>query len=182
MQTQTLTLKITHTHARKALRALEEKHFIKIIDEPSFDSPALRGKVLHLQEFKNWIASAETSPTVSLNTRKIFMAKQKKAITTTRQIRVSVNALKNINEITGYIAFVNQEPLNAIKAGDAFLDSLTGLNKIHLLLKNVLNFQPKQKYIGRQSVIPGLLSIKSQLPDLSSWALFTDQEYAPLKR
>lgn len=77
---KTLTLEITHTNARKALRVLEEKHFIKIIDEPSFDSPALPGKVLHLQEFKNWIAGAETSPTVSLNTAKSSWLSKRKQL------------------------------------------------------------------------------------------------------
>ena len=67
---QILTLEITHTNARKALRALEEKHLIRIIDESLSDSPTLPGKILHLQEFKNWIADAENSPTVSLNTAK----------------------------------------------------------------------------------------------------------------
>jgi plasmid stabilization system protein ParE len=35
------------------------------------------------------------------------------------RVRLSVNATQNINEITGYIAFVKQSPLNAIKVGDA---------------------------------------------------------------
>lgn len=48
------------------------------------------------------------------------MGKQKKAIATTYQIIISANTIQNINEITGYIAFVNQQPLmqskSAIKA------------------------------------------------------------------
>lgn len=68
------------------------------------------------------------------------MAKQKKTIATTRQIRVSVNAVQNINEITGYIAFVNHQPLNAIKVGDAFFSLFDRIQQIHLYLKNVLNF------------------------------------------
>ena len=34
-------------------------------------------------------------------------------------IRISNNAYQNINEITGYIAFVKYQPLNAMKVGDA---------------------------------------------------------------
>lgn len=68
------------------------------------------------------------------------MAKQKKTIATTRQIRVSVNAVQNINEITGYIAFVNHQPLNAIKVGDALFSLFDRIQQIHLYLKNVLNF------------------------------------------
>jgi len=75
---QTLTVEITHTNARKALQALEEKHFIKIIDELLVGSPALPGKALRLQQFKNWIANAEASDTVSLTTAKsIWLSKKK---------------------------------------------------------------------------------------------------------
>jgi hypothetical protein len=35
------------------------------------------------------------------------MGGQKKTIATTYQVRVIANALQNIDEITGYIAFVN---------------------------------------------------------------------------
>ncbi len=68
------------------------------------------------------------------------MAKQKKTIATTRQIRVSVNAVQNINKITGHIAFVNHQPLNAIKVGDALFSLFDRIQQIHLYLKNVLNF------------------------------------------
>ncbi|MBY0480585.1 MAG: hypothetical protein K2Q21_04450 [Chitinophagaceae bacterium] len=77
---QTLTLEITHANARKALQALEEKHFIKVIDEPLFDSPALPGNLLNLEAFKNWIAAAETSATVSLNTAKSSWQSKRKQL------------------------------------------------------------------------------------------------------
>jgi hypothetical protein len=48
------------------------------------------------------------------------MDEQTEAITTTYQIRLSENAGHNIDEITGYIAFINHQPLNTIKVGDAF--------------------------------------------------------------
>lgn len=49
------------------------------------------------------------------------MGRKEKTTVKTRQIslRVSVNALLNIDEITGYIAFIKEQPLNAIKVGDA---------------------------------------------------------------
>lgn len=52
------------------------------------------------------------------------MASQKKATATTRQIRISTVAIQNINEITGYIAFVQQEPINSIKVGNAIFATL----------------------------------------------------------
>jgi plasmid stabilization system protein ParE len=47
------------------------------------------------------------------------MGRQTKTAATAHELRISTNALQNIDEITGYIAFVNQQPLNAVKVGDA---------------------------------------------------------------
>ncbi|HEY8780470.1 MAG TPA: type II toxin-antitoxin system RelE/ParE family toxin [Mucilaginibacter sp.] len=52
------------------------------------------------------------------------MDKQTHATATTYQIRLSENAIQNIDEITGYIAFINHQPLNAIKVGDAFFEAI----------------------------------------------------------
>lgn len=52
------------------------------------------------------------------------MGRQKKAIVSTYQVRVTANALQNIDEITGYIAFVKQQSLNAIKVGDAIFATI----------------------------------------------------------
>lgn len=47
------------------------------------------------------------------------MGEQKKAASKPYKVRISNHALRNIDEITGYIAFINQQPLNAIRVGDA---------------------------------------------------------------
>jgi plasmid stabilization system protein ParE len=52
------------------------------------------------------------------------MGKQTKEIDKTYTVRLSFPAQQNIDEITGYIAFINQQPLNAIKVGDAFFTSI----------------------------------------------------------
>lgn len=53
------------------------------------------------------------------------MGKQKKTASKTYEVRLSANALQNIDEITGYISFINQQPLNAIKAGDAIFETIS---------------------------------------------------------
>ena len=50
------------------------------------------------------------------------MGRQKKAASKTFQVVLSSNALQNIDEITGYIAFIKQQPSNAIKVGDSIFD------------------------------------------------------------
>ena|SRR5579872_6566004 len=52
------------------------------------------------------------------------MGLQEKAASENYEVRVSANALQNIEEITGYIAFVKQQPMNAAKVGDALFFSI----------------------------------------------------------
>jgi plasmid stabilization system protein ParE len=52
------------------------------------------------------------------------MGLQEKTTPKNYEVRVSINALQNIEEITGYIAFVKQQPLNAVKVGDALFAAI----------------------------------------------------------
>jgi plasmid stabilization system protein ParE len=40
------------------------------------------------------------------------------------QVRITDNALQNIDDITGYIAYINHQPLNAIRVGDAIFATI----------------------------------------------------------
>ena len=46
------------------------------------------------------------------------MRRQKGETPKSLTVSVSVNVLQNVNEITGYIAFVARQPLNAVRVGD----------------------------------------------------------------
>jgi plasmid stabilization system protein ParE len=63
------------------------------------------------------------------------MDKKAEATPTAYQVRLSQNAEKNIDEITGYIAFIKHQPINAIKVGDAFFKA------IHAIEKNPFGFK-----------------------------------------
>ena len=52
------------------------------------------------------------------------MGKQKKTASTAYKISISANAVQNIDEITGYVPFINQQPLNAIRVGDAIFETI----------------------------------------------------------
>jgi hypothetical protein len=52
------------------------------------------------------------------------MDPQEKTTPINYQVRISANAIQNIEEITGYIAFVNQQPLNAAKGGDSIFATI----------------------------------------------------------
>ena len=51
------------------------------------------------------------------------MGNAKEKASKTYTLRVTENALQNINEITGYIAYIKHQPLNAIRVGDKLFET-----------------------------------------------------------
>jgi plasmid stabilization system protein ParE len=52
------------------------------------------------------------------------MGNKKKTTAAAYKVRITNNTQENIDAITGYIAFINHQPLNAIKIGDAILATI----------------------------------------------------------
>lgn len=52
------------------------------------------------------------------------MGSSKKKTPKKYPLRLSAIALRNIDEITGYIAFINNQPANAVKVGDAIFRTI----------------------------------------------------------
>jgi hypothetical protein len=77
---QTLTIQVTDNNGLKALHALEQKHFIRILENSGTDSPALPGNVLNIDAFRSWINSADDSPTVTLQEAKAKWAAKRKQL------------------------------------------------------------------------------------------------------
>jgi len=77
---QTLTLEITNIRAMRTLQNLVTKNEIRIITESGIDTPALPGKPLSLQQFKQWIATSEAAPTISLKAAKSEWTARKKRL------------------------------------------------------------------------------------------------------
>lgn len=46
-----------------------------------------------------------------------------------RKVKVSLQALRDIDSITGYIAFVNHQPENAIRVGDKIFETIHKIGK-----------------------------------------------------
>lgn len=88
------------------------------------------------------------------------MGGQKKTIATAFKINISNNVVLNIDEVTGYIAFVNHQQISANTIGDTIFDTIERIKKILLLLRNVRKFLPKIKATEKLRVIVGTLSIK----------------------
>ncbi len=47
----------------------------------------------------------------------------------TYTLRVTENAHQNIDDITGYIAFIKHQPLNAIRVGDKIFETIDRIEK-----------------------------------------------------
>jgi hypothetical protein len=77
---QTVTVQLTDRSARKALQDLEQKHMIRIVKSPRFESPALPGKPMDLPAFQQWIAGAENAPAVSLKAAKSTWAAKRRQL------------------------------------------------------------------------------------------------------
>lgn len=63
------------------------------------------------------------------------MDKTKEVAPKTYSLRITEHAIQNLDNITGYIAYIRHEPLNAIRIGD---DLLMTFNRIQ---KNPLAFR-----------------------------------------
>jgi len=68
---QTIQIELTNDHSLKALKELENKKLIRIIDKPAKNSYSLPGEGMSENEFKNWVALAEEAPTVEFNQAKM---------------------------------------------------------------------------------------------------------------
>jgi plasmid stabilization system protein ParE len=57
------------------------------------------------------------------------MGRTKEEAPKTYALRVTEHALQNLDNLTGYIAYIRHEPLNAIKAGDEILKTIERIEK-----------------------------------------------------
>ncbi len=69
----------------------------------------------------------------------------------TYSLSVTENALQNINDITGYIAFIKHQPLNAIRVGDKIFETIDRIGKNPLAFRECEKIRTKNK-IYRKAV------------------------------
>lgn len=80
-------------------------------------------------------------------------------------LRISENALHNIREITGYIAFVKHQPINAIKVGDKIFETIERIQLNPFSFRECEEIPTKTK-IYRKAVCMSWLIIFIRLSDL----------------
>ncbi len=57
------------------------------------------------------------------------MGNTKEKAPKTYTLRLSENALQNVDDITGYIAYIKHQPLNAIRVGDKIFETIDRITK-----------------------------------------------------
>ncbi len=79
------------------------------------------------------------------------MGKPKKETPPTYEVRLSENAIRNIDEIAGYIAFVNHQPINAEKVVDSIFEVVNRIKQNPYAFKECSLLATKGK-LYRQAV------------------------------
>lgn len=61
------TVEIIDQNGLKMLQTMEQKQFIRIVNEELIDSPSLPGKSIGSKAFKAWIKKVENEPSSEVN-------------------------------------------------------------------------------------------------------------------
>ncbi len=79
------------------------------------------------------------------------MGNTKEKAPKTYSLRVTENALHNIDDITGYIAYIKHQPLNAIRVGDKIFETIDRIEQNPLAFRECEEIPTKTK-IYRKAV------------------------------
>ena len=88
------------------------------------------------------------------------MGKAKKATPEKREIKLTEAALKDIEEIISYISFVQQQPLNAVRIGDAFFKAIDKIEQNPFAYKECPAIPTKSK-MYRMAVCRGAVETEA---------------------
>ncbi|MBN2820301.1 MAG: type II toxin-antitoxin system RelE/ParE family toxin [Bacteroidales bacterium] len=79
------------------------------------------------------------------------MGNTKEKAPKTYSLRVTENALQNIDDITGYITYIKHQPLNAIRVGDKIFETIDRIEQNPLAFRECEEIPTKTK-IYRKTV------------------------------
>jgi plasmid stabilization system protein ParE len=86
------------------------------------------------------------------------MGKKENETSKSFRLGISLSALNDLDEITDFITYVNEQPLNAIKVGDAIFDTIDKIRKNPFVYKECEAIPTKTK-LYRQAVCMSWLII-----------------------
>ena len=88
------------------------------------------------------------------------MGNTKEKTPKTYSLRITNNALQNINDITGYIAYIKHQPLNAIRVGDKILKTIERIEKNPFAFHECAEIPTKNKIYRKAVCLSWLIIYK----------------------
>lgn len=84
----------------------------------------------------------------------------------TYSLRLSENALQNIDDITGYIAYIKQQPLNAIRVGDKIFETIDRIEQNPLAFRECEEIPTKTKIYRKAVCLSWLIIYKIKVSEI----------------
>lgn len=94
------------------------------------------------------------------------MGSTKKETGKTYSLRITENALQNIDDITGYIAFIRHEPLNAIRVGDKIFETIGRIEQNPLAFRECEEIPSKTKIYRKAVCMSWLIIYKIKVSEI----------------
>jgi plasmid stabilization system protein ParE len=84
----------------------------------------------------------------------------------TYSLRVTENALQNTDDITGYIAYIKHQPLNAIRVGDKIFESIDRIEQNPLAFRECEEIPTKTKIYRKVVCMSWLIIYKIKASEI----------------
>jgi len=94
------------------------------------------------------------------------MGSTKEETSKTYSIRITENAQQNIDDITGYIAFIKYQPLNSIRVGDKIFETVDRIEKNPLAFRECEEIPTKNKIYRKAVCLSWLIIYKIKATEI----------------
>ena len=94
------------------------------------------------------------------------MGNTKEKTPKTYSLRVTENALQNIDDITGYIAYIKHQPLNAIRVGDKIFETIDRIEQNPLAFRECEEIPTKTKIYHKAVCMSWLIIYKIKVTEI----------------
>jgi plasmid stabilization system protein ParE len=81
-------------------------------------------------------------------------------------LRITESALEDINNITGYIAYIRHEPLNAIRTGDKIFETFDRIEKSPFVFRECDEIPTKTKIYRKANCLIWLIIYKIKVSEI----------------
>ena len=94
------------------------------------------------------------------------MGKTKEQTPITYSLRITENTIQNIDEITGYIAFIQHQPINAIHVGDKIFETFERIEKNPFSFRECEEIPTKTKIYRKATCMSWLIIYKIKITEI----------------